>query len=49
VHQLLKGLKESWEAIDPAKMAQQQAQTQAPPPPKPYDPLAPTTTRLVKA
>lgn len=47
VHLLLKGLKESWDAIDPAK------QNEAAPAPAPqtaaYDPLAPTTTRLVKA
>jgi flagellar protein FliS len=47
VHGLLKGLKEAWDSIDPAKATAQQQP--APPKPQPYDPLAPTTTRFVKA
>lgn len=46
VHQLLSGLKDSWEAIDPNKAVPQQPEAPAP---KPYDPLAPHTSRLVKA
>lgn len=47
VHQLLKGLKDAWETIDPAKKMET---AQAPmPPAKAYDPLAPSTSRLVKA
>lgn len=46
VHQLLTGLKDAWEAIDPNKAVAQQP---AEPPPMPYDPLAPHTSRLVKA
>jgi flagellar protein FliS len=47
VHQLLKGLKDAWEAIDPAKsMAQQQAPA---PRAQAYDPLAPQApSRLMK-
>lgn len=47
VHQLLKGLKDSWESIDPAKSIPQQPE--AAPAPRQYDPLAPQTSRLVKA
>jgi len=46
VHQLLSGLKDSWEAIDPNKAVPQQPEAPAP---KQYDPLAPHTSRLVKA
>lgn len=58
VYQLLKGLKDSWEAIAPqtgAAQAQEQEQPQqapqaAPRPKMPaYDALAPQTSRLVKA
>lgn len=48
VQQLLKGLKDAWEAIDPAKTAPQAAS--APPVMAAYDPLAPSpTSRLAKA
>ncbi|KRB93313.1 flagellar export chaperone FliS [Noviherbaspirillum sp. Root189] len=47
VHQLLKGLKDAWESITPAPAATQQ--TQAAPQPAAYDPLAPQTSRFVKA
>lgn len=46
VHQLLKGLKDAWDAIDPTPKAAVQQPPQAP---QPYDPLAPQTSRLVKA
>ena len=46
VHQLLKGLRDAWVAIDPAKTAAQEA---IPQPVPVYDPLAPQSTRLVKA
>jgi flagellar protein FliS len=52
VHQLLKDLKQAWDAIDPAaKMAQQPAPAmpQAAPKASGYDSLAPHTSRLVKA
>lgn len=49
VHQLLKGLKDAWEAIDPAKTAAAAQAAQPAAPVKAYDPLAPTTSRLVKA
>ncbi|HVL74443.1 MAG TPA: flagellar export chaperone FliS [Noviherbaspirillum sp.] len=48
VHQLLKGLKDAWEAIDPARAAQS-VQPAPAPAAKAYDPLAPTQSRLVKA
>jgi flagellar protein FliS len=55
VYQLLKGLKDSWEAITPQAggaqvQAQEQQVPQAPRPQMPaYDSLAPQTSRLVKA
>ncbi|HJW54196.1 MAG TPA: flagellar export chaperone FliS [Burkholderiaceae bacterium] len=50
VYQLLKGLKDAWEAITPpAANTEQQAQPQAAPKTQAYDALAPQTSRLVKA
>jgi len=59
VHQLLKGLKDAWESIDPngvatpatpATSAAPASPAQPPAPaPRPYDSLAPQTSRLVKA
>lgn len=50
VYQLLKGLKSAWEAITPnANAAGSQAAIQPSPPATGYDPLAPNTSRLVKA
>lgn len=46
VYQLLKGLKDAWEAITPAPTPAEQP---APPKPTAYDALAPHTSRLVKA
>lgn len=47
IYQLLKGLKEAWEAISPVPATAQQPAT---PPARPaYDSLAPQTSRLVKA
>jgi flagellar protein FliS len=48
VHRLLKDLKEAWEAIGADKNAVAQP-VMAPPAPSAYDPLAPQTSRLVKA
>jgi flagellar protein FliS len=48
IYQLLKGLKDAWEAIDPNKAAAQPQPAEMPAP-RPYDPLAPHTSRLVKA
>jgi flagellar secretion chaperone FliS len=48
VHQLLKGLKDAWEAINP-DTARATAPASAAPPAPANDPLAPQTSRLVKA
>ncbi|WP_136416228.1 flagellar export chaperone FliS [Herbaspirillum sp. ST 5-3] len=48
VYQLLKGLKDAWEAITPVPTAGGPDQQSAPAP-QPYDPLAPQQSRLVKA
>lgn len=50
VYQLLKGLKDAWEAIAPAaEKPAQQPQIAQPAPKNPYDPLAPRPSHLVKA
>jgi len=50
VYQLLKGLKDAWEAITPsAENPGQQAQAQIAPKAQAYDALSPQTSRLVKA
>lgn len=48
VYQLLKGLKDAWEAITPVNPSAQPEQARQPEK-APYDPLAPSITRLVKA
>ncbi len=48
VLQLLKGLKDAWDAIDPGKLAAS-SQPEPAPAPAPYDPLAPHNNRFVKA
>jgi flagellar protein FliS len=49
VYQLLKGLKDSWEAIAPTPGAAAQPAVPVPPQQPAYDPLAPHESRLVKA
>jgi flagellar protein FliS len=49
VYQLLKGLKDAWEGITPAAAATEQALKPEQKVPAAYDPLAPNTSRLVKA
>jgi flagellar protein FliS len=50
VYQLLKGLKDAWEAITPAAAAaEQQPQPAQEQKAAAYDPLSPNTSRLVKA
>lgn len=50
VYQLLKGLKDAWEAITPTPSnVEQQSQPQATPKTQAYDSLTPASSRLVKA